>query len=121
MLLGMSQENLAERLGLTFQQVQKYEKGLNRVSASRLFHLSEALGVEVQYFFDDLPAEDRPTDNGATEAGDTIADPASELHDFLRSHDGITLARVFSQIDNADVKRALIAQMQAIARRDRGT
>src|SRR5690606_38472899 len=55
MLIGMSQEKLGEKLGLTFQQVQKYEKGSNRVSASRLHHMAQILNVPVQYFFDDLP------------------------------------------------------------------
>ena len=55
MLLGMSQEKLGERLGLTFQQVQKYEKGINRIGASRLFDLSQVLGVPVQFFYDDAP------------------------------------------------------------------
>src|SRR3990172_2371342 len=56
MLLGMSQEKLGEHLGLTFQQVQKYEKGVNRIGASRLFDLSHVLGVPVQFFYDDAPA-----------------------------------------------------------------
>ncbi len=55
MLLGMSQEKLGERLGLTFQQVQKYEKGINRIGASRLFDLSQVLGVPVQFFYDEAP------------------------------------------------------------------
>src|SRR5918992_4717448 len=55
MLLGMSQEKLAERLGLTFQQIQKYEKGINRIGASRLFDLAQVLGVPVQFFYDDAP------------------------------------------------------------------
>ena len=54
LLIGMSQEKLGDRLGLTFQQVQKYEKGSNRVSASRLFRMSEILGVSVQFFYDDM-------------------------------------------------------------------
>ncbi len=55
MLLGMSQEKLGEHLGLTFQQVQKYEKGVNRIGASRLFDLAHVLGVPVQFFYDDVP------------------------------------------------------------------
>ena len=62
MLLGMSQEKLGEKLGLTFQQVQKYEKGINRIGASRLFDLSQVLGVPVQFFYEELPpaSRDRP-------------------------------------------------------------
>ena len=56
MLLGMSQEKLGEKLGLTFQQVQKYEKGINRIGASRLFDLAQVLGVSVQFFYEEAPA-----------------------------------------------------------------
>src|SRR6266852_8547342 len=62
MLLGMSQEKLGERLGLTFQQVQKYEKGINRIGASRLFDLAQVLGVPVQFFYEEAPSgEPQPT------------------------------------------------------------
>src|SRR6478752_10537797 len=60
MLLGMSQEKLGEHLGLTFQQVQKYEKGINRIGASRLFDLSQVLGVPVQFFYEEAPSADPP-------------------------------------------------------------
>ena len=56
MLLGMSQEKLGEKLGLTFQQVQKYEKGINRIGASRLFDLAQVLGVSVQFFYEEAPS-----------------------------------------------------------------
>ena len=58
MLLGMSQEKLGEKLGLTFQQVQKYEKGINRIGASRLFDLAQVLGVSVQFFYEEAPSSD---------------------------------------------------------------
>src|SRR6476659_2664637 len=58
MLLGMSQERLGEKLGLTFQQIQKYEKGINRIGASRLFDLAQVLGVSVQFFYEEAPAAD---------------------------------------------------------------
>ena len=58
MLLGMSQEKLGESLGLTFQQIQKYEKGANRIGASRLFELARILGVNVQYFFEELAGQE---------------------------------------------------------------
>src|ERR1700754_4274279 len=56
MLLGMSQEKLGEKLGLTFQQIQKYEKGINRIGASRLFDLAQVLGVSVQFFYEEAPS-----------------------------------------------------------------
>ena len=58
--LGMSQESLGKAIGLTFQQVQKYERGANRVSASRLWRMADALGVPIAYFFEDLPATEQP-------------------------------------------------------------
>lgn len=61
MLLGMSQEKLGEHLGLTFQQVQKYEKGVNRIGASRLFDLARVLAVPIQFFYDEAPAEQTET------------------------------------------------------------
>ena len=59
-MLGISQEKLGAELGLTFQQIQKYEKGMNRIGASRLYAISRALDTSIQYFFDDLPADGRP-------------------------------------------------------------
>ena len=69
MLLGMSQEKLGEKLGLTFQQVQKYEKGINRIGASRLFDLAQVLGVSVQFFYEEAPLpEPRAIETDATAA-----------------------------------------------------
>lgn len=62
-LLGISQEKLGEALGITFQQVQKYERGTNRVGASRLYDLASALDVPISFFFDDMPTLDRPTEH----------------------------------------------------------
>lgn len=62
-LLGLSQEKLGEALGITFQQVQKYERGTNRVGASRLYDLASALDVPISFFFDDMPALDQPRDH----------------------------------------------------------
>jgi len=64
MLLGMSQEKLGEKLGLTFQQVQKYEKGINRIGASRLYDLAQVLGVPVQFFYEDAPIGESRADAG---------------------------------------------------------
>ena len=84
MLLGMSQEKLAEKLGLTFQQVQKYEKGINRIGASRLFDLSQVLGVSVQFFYDEAPSM-----GGEHEAVAGFADQLDgELHHRLPEQPG---------------------------------
>ena len=69
LLIGMSQEKLGELLGITFQQVQKYEKGSNRISASRLYYLAQILGVPIQFFYDELP--DTGTPQGMAEIGMT--------------------------------------------------
>ena len=105
MLVGMSQEKLGERLGLTFQQVQKYEKGSNRVSASRLYQIAEILTVPVQFFFDDVPEEAssaQPT-AGFGEAGGSVA-----IMNFLNSSEGFQLNQAFSRIPDPKVRRKLI-------------
>ncbi|MCB1514247.1 MAG: helix-turn-helix transcriptional regulator [Hyphomicrobiaceae bacterium] len=74
MILGLSQEKLGELLGLTFQQIQKYEKGINRIGASRLFELSKVLDVPVQFFFEQAPGGEAI---GAVSAPGGLAEPAS--------------------------------------------
>ena len=110
-LQGMSQENLGERLHLTFQQVQKYEKGANRVSASRLYQIGEILKVPVEFFFDGLP--DPATSGGS----DEMPGAASEapLMDFLSSAEGIQLNKAFAEIRGSEVRRKLIELARAIA------
>src|SRR5512133_373666 len=87
-MLGMSQEKLGEALGLTFQQVQKYEKGTNRIGASRLQQISRILGMPVEFFFEGSPAtEQQPQPiGGFSEAGDT-----TYVADFLATNEGIQL------------------------------
>lgn len=85
MLLQMSQEKLGEAIGLTFQQVQKYERGANRVSASRLHDLSRVLDVPISFFFDDMPSEAVDTGSAPsrhTPAGDPVAD--RDMAEFAR-------------------------------------
>ena len=111
MLIGMSQEKLGERLGLTFQQVQKYEKGTNRVSASRLFHVAQVLSVPVQYFYEDLPA-------GAEDAGQEGFGESGEqavITNFLNSSEGLQLNRAFHQITDTDVRRRVVELVKSIA------
>lgn len=113
MLLGISQEKLGEQLGLTFQQIQKYEKGVNRVSASRLFDLAQVLRVPVQYFFEDLPAainKDRSSVAGFAESR-----PESFVVDFLSSREGLELNKAFSRLTNPAHRRAIIELARALA------
>ncbi len=102
-LINMSQEKLGELLGITFQQVQKYEKGANRISASRLFYSAKTLGVPVQFFFEGLPGNDG--EGGLKEGG-----PTDEFVANLMTPEGIQLARAFKEADSV-TKRKLIASI----------
>jgi transcriptional regulator with XRE-family HTH domain len=113
MLIGMSQEKLGEKMGLTFQQIQKYEKGVNRIGASRLFRLAQVLSVPVQFFYDDLPIGQRPTDPMAT----GFAEPQAEtfILDFINSREGLELNRHFVRIDDPKVRRSVVDLVRSLA------
>ena len=96
LLLGMSQDQLAAALGLTFQQVQKYEKGVNRVGAGRLFELSEILSVSVTYFYEGL----------STGRGNVVH-PGDRVAAFLQSEEGIRLSQAFVRIKAPMVRRRI--------------
>jgi transcriptional regulator with XRE-family HTH domain len=119
MLLGMSQEKLGEKLGLTFQQVQKYEKGINRIGASRLFDLAQVLGVSVQFFYDDapLPHDARAIDSDLSTTADGQQAPADEhsIVEFLRSRDGLELNRAFVRISDIKARRAIVDLVRSLA------
>ncbi|MBJ3777239.1 helix-turn-helix domain-containing protein [Acuticoccus mangrovi] len=115
-MLGMTQEKLGDQLGVTFQQVQKYEKGANRIGASRLQEISQILDVPVAFFFEDAR---QPADDGlagvarasgfAEDAGSAFAvprAPANEAHE---------LARAFSRIDDARIRRRIIDLVETLA------
>ncbi len=110
MLIGMSQEKLGERLGLTFQQIQKYEKGANRISASRLFQMAQILGVPVQFFFEDLPQQATEEEGGFGETREQTA-----IMDFLGSSEGLQLNRYFAQIKDARIRRSIIDLVRSLA------
>jgi transcriptional regulator with XRE-family HTH domain len=116
MLVGLSQEKLGERLGLTFQQVQKYEKGSNRVSASRLYQMAQILNVPVQFFFEDLP--ELAKGEFATREG--FAESAQEtiIMDFINSSEGLQLNKAFAEISDASVRRKVVELVKAIAGQD---
>jgi transcriptional regulator with XRE-family HTH domain len=107
-MLGMSQEKLGEALGLTFQQIQKYEKGTNRVGASRILQISEVLQVPVSFLFEggprgSVPAE-RFSDGGVS--------------DFLATSDGLALTRAFTRITDAKLRRSIVDLVEQIAARE---
>ncbi len=110
-LVGMSQEKLGEALALTFQQVQKYEKGTNRIGASRLQQISRILGVPVEYFFEGAPqAPDRPASNGFQDVGDT-----SYVADFLATNEGVQLNKAFVRIKDPKLRRKVVELVSAMA------
>lgn len=109
-MLGMSQEKLGESLGITFQQIQKYEKGTNRVGASRLQNISSILNVPVSFFFEDAPG-DGPAH------GDGMAEAASSNYvvDFLSSAEGLQLNRAFVKIGDPKVRRRIVDLVKTLA------
>ncbi len=110
MLVGMSQEKLGEMLGLTFQQIQKYEKGANRIGASRLYQIAQILGVSVQFFFDDIPQEHAMTqDEGMAD------DPAPFVMDFVSSAEGLQLNRSYTRISDAQVRKRLLELVKSLS------
>ena len=113
MLLGMSQERLGEQLGLTFQQVQKYEKGVNRIGASRLFELAQILGVPVQFFYEEAPT----ATSGRAAAAPGFAERPTEsfVIDFLGSREGLELNKAFMRISDARTRRAIVELVRALA------
>jgi transcriptional regulator with XRE-family HTH domain len=104
MMVGMSQEKLGDALGLTFQQVQKYEKGINRISASRLQHLTQILEVPIPFFFD-----------GAPESKKNVTDLVPDyVTNFLAMREGLELVTAFSHIQNRHVRRAIVELVEQI-------
>ena len=111
-LLGMSQEKLGEALGLTFQQVQKYEKGTNRIGASRLQQISKTLNVPPAYFFEGAPAfdgGDPVAHSAAAEAG------SAYVVDFLSTTEGLHLNRAFARIQDAKVRKRIVDLVTSLA------
>jgi len=106
MMLGMSQTNLGDALGITFQQVQKYESGANRISASRLQHISHFLQVPVPFFFEGAP--DRPRGAGGPATPDYVSE-------FLSSTDGLALVKAFPKIKEAKLRRRVVQLVEEIA------
>ena len=109
MMLGMSQEKLGENLGITFQQIQKYEKGTNRIGASRLQHIATVLRSRSPSSSKTRPARRREA------AGMAEARPASYVVDFLSSSEGIQLNKAFVRIKDAKLRRRIIDLVRAVA------
>ncbi|HXY57242.1 MAG TPA: helix-turn-helix transcriptional regulator [Methylocystis sp.] len=111
-LMKMSQEKLGEALGLTFQQVQKYEKGTNRIGASRLQQISKTLNVPPSFFFEGAPSSGAPADRqGFAEEGGS----SQFVVDFLATAEGLHLNRAFAKIHDTKVRKRIIDLVVAIA------
>jgi transcriptional regulator with XRE-family HTH domain len=109
LMLGMSQSNVADALGVTFQQLQKYEKGINRISASRLQHISQILQVPVTFFFEgapNVPGEER---------AQTDAPFPQFVSDYLVTSDGLNLTKAFMQIRDPKLRRSIVNLVEQIA------
>jgi len=109
MLVGMSRKKLGEQLGLSFQQIQKYEKGANRIGASRLFQIAQILGVPVQFFFDDMAEIKKPPASGFSEV-----DTAPFVMDFVSSREGLQLNRAYSNISDGNVRNKVLDLIKAL-------
>jgi transcriptional regulator with XRE-family HTH domain len=110
LLVSMSQEKLGEALGITFQQIQKYEKGANRIGASRLQQIAKILGVPVEFFFDGAPSGDV----GASAGFGEMPQP-SFVSDFMATSEGVQLTRAFVRIADPQVRRRLIDLVETLA------
>ena len=110
MILGLSQETIGRKLGLTFQQIQKYEKGVNRIGASRIFELAQLLDVPIQYFYEDYG--DAPI-GGAL--GLAEPDSGEAFMQLVNSPEGVELCRHFAEIKDPKVKKRVLDLVKTIA------
>ena len=106
MTLDMSQTKLADGIGITFQQVQKYEKGTNRMGASRLQQMANILHVPITFFFDGAPGQSKL---------DGKAQSPAFVTEFLASSDGLALTRAFTRLSNGKLRRSIVALVEQIA------
>jgi transcriptional regulator with XRE-family HTH domain len=111
MMLGMSQEKLGNSLGLTFQQVQKYEKGTNRIGASRLQQIAHILQVPVSFFFEGAPS----VVASAKTDGMSEAPSPAYVSDFLATSDGLALTKAFMRIADSKLRRRIVELVEQIA------
>ena len=110
-MLSMSQTKLAEAIGVTFQQIQKYEKGTNRISASRLLKISHVLQVPISFFFEDPRGPSKGTGAQQVNSPDYVSD-------FLTTTDGLALTKAFMLIKDPKVRRRLVKLVQEIVGKD---
>jgi transcriptional regulator with XRE-family HTH domain len=109
-MLGFSQEKLGDSLGITFQQIQKYEKGSNRIGASRLQQLSEILKTPISFFFEEAPGSEKAAIEGMSEA-----DSPNYIVDFLSTSEGLQLYKAFANIKDPKVRKKIIDLVRSLA------
>ena len=109
-MMGFSQEKLGERLGITFQQVQKYEKGANRIGASRLQHIASVLSTPVSFFFDDAPGTSVDSAAGFQEE-----EASSYVVNFLATSEGLQLNRAFVKIKDPQVRKKIVDLVKSLS------
>lgn len=110
MLIGMSQERLGELLGLTFQQVQKYEKGVNRIGAGRLYEVAKILGVPIDYFYEGVNGHHATAAHGHN-AGQTMP----PIMEFVSSGEGLQLSLAFMRIKDPKVRKRMLDLVKSLA------
>ena len=111
-MLSMSQEKLGEALGLTFQQVQKYEKGTNRIGASRIQQISDILQVPVSFLFEGAPG------NAVSAGGFSEETSPTYVSDFLATSEGLALIRAFTRIPDIKLRRSIVDMVEQIGARE---
>ena len=109
-LLGLSQEGLGNAVGLTFQQIQKYERGANRIASSRLYQFSQVLDVPVSFFFDDMPEAAGGNSGGLSEDA-----PSADEYGHLIKRETLELVRAYYKITNPDVRKRVFELVKAVA------
>ncbi len=114
-LAGLSQEKLARMVGITFQQVQKYERGANRIVASRLYQLANVLDVPVSYFFEEI-SEEAANDDAEPQESLVGADALS--HDIMAERETLELVRIYYSIENEQVRRRAFDLLRALSNRN---
>lgn len=115
MMKGLSQDKLGEELGLTFQQVQKYEKGVNRIGASRLFDIARILEVPVQFFYDDFGDQAGGMVGFAESSGAGYQDEKSEFLSTISTPEGMQLAKAFAKIKDPTIRKKILDLVRTLS------
>ena len=114
-LLGMSQEQLGASLNITFQQVQKYERGANRISASRLWDISQILDVQISYFFDDMTDDTMRSSPRRVSRGENIDFDDDNVRDPMARRETLELVRTYSSIESSKVRKRISEMVKSLA------